>query len=115
MRLRADETDSIKRQFFGVFHEGKVSLFGSRVDGLKLGGDIDLFLEVPDKSDLFKKKIQFLARVKKDIGNCRVDVVSDEDSSRLIEQEARRWAIPLWYTGYASVPRLRRPGSIYNG
>ncbi len=95
MRLRPDEIDSIKRQFLSVFHDGQISLFGSRVDDLKRGGDIDLFIEVSDKSDLFRKKIQFLARVKKDIGDCRVDVVFNEDPSRLIEQEARRWAIPL--------------------
>lgn len=95
MRLRPDEIESIKRQFINVFHEGRISLFGSRVDNAKRGGDIDLFLEVPDQSDLFKKKIQFLARVKKDIGDCRVDVVFNEDATRLIEQEARKWAIPL--------------------
>jgi predicted nucleotidyltransferase len=95
MRLRAEEVDSIKRRFSQVFREGSVSLFGSRIDDAKRGGDIDLFLEVPDKRDLFKKKVVFLARLKQDIGDRRIDVVFDEDATRLIEQEARRWAIPL--------------------
>jgi predicted nucleotidyltransferase len=95
MRLRPIEIEAIRTCFFSTFHEGRIYLFGSRVDDTKKGGDIDLFLEVPDKADLFRKKIKFLARLKKELGDRRVDVVFDEDGSRLIEQEARRWAIPL--------------------
>jgi predicted nucleotidyltransferase len=95
MRLRADEAEAIRTCFFDNFHEGRVFLFGSRVDDAKKGGDIDLFLEVPDKTDLFRKKIRFLAQVKKAIGDRRIDVVFNEDDSRLIEREAREWAIPL--------------------
>ena len=95
MRLRAAEVEAIRECFYDTFWEGEISLFGSRVDDTQKGGDIDLFLEVPDKSDLFRKKIIFLAHLKKMIGDQRVDVVFDEDDTRLIEWEARKWAIPL--------------------
>lgn len=95
MRLNRYEVQAIVATFHEVFLRGSVSLFGSRTDDAKKGGDIDLFLEVPDKTDLFHKKIRFLARLKKTIGDRKIDVVFDMDPARLIEQEARRWAIPL--------------------
>ena len=95
MRLKESEISAIKRSFEAVFNEGTVSLFGSRTDDTKKGGDIDLFLEVRNSSDLFLKKIRFLALLKRQIGEQRIDVVFNEDAGRLIEQEARRWAIRL--------------------
>jgi len=59
------------------------------------GGDIDLFIETEDKNDLFEKKIKFLARLKRAIGDQRIDVVFNEDDSRLVEQEVRKSAIVL--------------------
>ena len=38
MRLSKDEIDGIKRAFEEVFKEGKIYLFGSRVDDNKRGG-----------------------------------------------------------------------------
>ena len=95
MRLSEKEAREIATAFHEVFRQGRVSLFGSRVDDAKKGGDIDLYMEVPDKADLFLKKISFLARLKQKIGDRKIDVVFDMDPSRLIEQEARKWAIPL--------------------
>lgn len=95
MRLKESEILAIKRSFDAVFSEGTVSLFGSRTDDSKKGGDIDLFLEVRNSSSLFLKKIRFLAMLKRQIGEQRIDVVFNEDAGRLIEQEARRWAIRL--------------------
>jgi len=95
MRLNKNEVQAIAVSFHEVFLQGRVSLFGSRNDDAKKGGDIDLFLEVPDKTDLFNKKIRFLAQLKRTIGDRKIDVVFDSDPARLIEQEARRWAIPL--------------------
>ena len=72
-----------------------VFLFGSRVDDSKKGGDIDLFIRTANKDNLFEKKIRFLARLKRQIGEQKIDVVFNEDEDRLIEQEARKWSIPL--------------------
>jgi predicted nucleotidyltransferase len=95
MRIKPYEIKAIKSGFEKVFLDGRVFLFGSRADDCKKGGDIDLFIETNDKTDLFEKKIKFLAQIKKAIGEQKIDVVFDEDSDRLIEKEARRWAIPL--------------------
>ena len=72
-----------------------VFLFGSRVDDSKKGGDIDLFIRTANKDGLFEKKIRFLARLKRQIGEQKIDVVFNEDEDRLIEQEVRKWSIPL--------------------
>jgi len=72
-----------------------VFLFGSRVDDSKKGGDIDLFIRTDDKDGLFEKKIRFLARLKRQIGEQKIDVVFNEDEDRLIEQEVRKWSIRL--------------------
>ena len=90
MRLSKYYVDSIKTIFESIFKEGTIYLFGSRVDDTKKGGDIDLFIEIEDKSDLFEKKIKFLSKLKQ-----KIDVVFNEDKTRLIEQEAKKWAVAL--------------------
>ena len=95
MRLSNYTVDQIKKSFNEIFDEGSLYLFGSRVDDSLRGGDIDLFIELKDKSDLFEKKIKFLARLKRAIGDQRIDVVFNEDDSRLVEQEVRKCAIML--------------------
>ena len=95
MRLSNYTVDQIKKSFNEIFDEGSLYLFGSRVDDSLRGGDIDLFIEMKDKSDLFEKKIKFLARLKRAIGDQRIDVVFNEDDSRLVEQEMRKCAIML--------------------
>ena len=86
---------AIKKSFQAVFDEGRIFLFGSRVDDSKKGGDIDLFIETANKTNLFEKKIKFLAKIKRAIGEQKIDVVFNEDENRLIEKEARKWAIQL--------------------
>jgi len=95
VRLSNYTVDQIKKSFNEIFDEGSLYLFGSRVDDSLRGGDIDLFIELKDKSDLFEKKIKFLARLKRAIGDQRIDVVFNEDDSRLVEQEVRKCAIML--------------------
>ncbi|MBT5933972.1 nucleotidyltransferase domain-containing protein [Sulfurimonas sp.] len=95
MRLNKYYIHSIKTVFDTIFANGTISLFGSRVDDSKKGGDIDLFIEIEDKTDLFEKKIRFLSLLKQKIDDQKIDVVFNEDSSRLIEKEARKWAIVL--------------------
>jgi hypothetical protein len=54
-----------------------------------------LFIRTTDKESLFEKKIRFLARLKRQIGEQKIDVVFNEDEDRLIEQEAKKWSIQL--------------------
>ncbi len=95
MRLSKYYIDSIKTTFNSIFKEGTIYLFGSRVDNAKKGGDIDLYIEIEDKSNLFEKKIKFLSKLKQKIENQKIDVIFNEDKTRLIEQEARKWAVAL--------------------
>ncbi len=95
MRLSENYIAVFKKHFFDIFYEGEIYLFGSRVDDSQKGGDIDLYLVISDHSELFKKKITFLSKVKQDLGEQKIDVVFNEDASRLIEQEARKWGIKL--------------------
>ena len=48
MRLTPTQIDTIHRTAQAVLGEGaRVTLFGSRVDDLARGGDVDLLIEVP--------------------------------------------------------------------
>ncbi len=95
MRLTAQQHKTIKSKFLEIFQQGRIYLFGSRVDDSKKGGDIDLYIVTPNQENLFMKKIKFLAKVKKEIGEQKIDVVFNIDSNRLIEKEAKKWGIQL--------------------
>lgn len=99
MRLTYFEQNIIRKTFTEVFESGDVYLFGSRVDNSKKGGDIDLYL-VPDKKfeDESDKKIQFLIKLDKDLGEQKIDVVLAKDKNRAIEKEALKKGINLMDT-----------------
>ena len=95
MRLNDRYKEVILKSFKDVFDGGEVYLFGSRVDDTKKGGDIDLYLVVNDKINIFKKKLKFLAKIKKVLGEQKIDVIFNLDENRLIEKEARKWGVKL--------------------
>jgi len=95
MRLSQNYINVIKEKFQNTFKSGKIYLFGSRVDDEKRGGDIDLYLVVDDHTNLFQKKIKFLSSIKRVLGEQKIDVIFNENSERLIEQEAKKWGIAL--------------------
>ncbi|WP_294890596.1 nucleotidyltransferase domain-containing protein [Sulfurimonas sp. RIFCSPLOWO2_12_36_12] len=89
MRLSAKEIRVILKTFKEVFNDGRVYLFGSRVDDNKKGGDIDLYL-LPNKEydNLQKKKVEFLLKLEELLGEQKIDVVFQRDQKRLIEEHA---------------------------
>jgi predicted nucleotidyltransferase len=95
MRLNNNYIKVIKKSFSEVFSKGEVYLFGSRIDDSKKGGDIDLYLVVENKINIFKNKIKFLAKIKRELGEQKIDVIFNIDENRLIEKEARKWGIKL--------------------
>ena len=96
MRLSPVYRKIIKAETLNVFGvNASVFLFGSRLDDAKKGGDIDLFIRTDNKDELFEKKLRFLAKLKRQIGEQKIDVVFNEDENRLIEQEVRKWSIQL--------------------
>jgi predicted nucleotidyltransferase len=89
------KTQQVIKKYFEVFFEGQIYLFGSRVDDSQKGGDIDLYLVINNKENIFRRKVKFLSRIKREIGDQKIDVVFNEDPCRLIEQEAIKWGILL--------------------
>lgn len=94
MRLSTHYKDTIKK-YFAEFFDGEVYLFGSRVDDSAKGGDIDLYLVLDNHDDIMTKKRKFLARIKRELGDQKIDIVFNQDKNRLIEQEAIKWGIKL--------------------
>jgi predicted nucleotidyltransferase len=95
VRLSNKYIEVIKKYFNEFFKDGEIYLFGSRVDDNKKGGDIDLYIVLDEHKNLFEKKIKFLSRVKKELGEQKIDIVFNTDNNRLIEKEALRWGIKL--------------------
>jgi len=92
MRLTELEVKMIKK----AFQDGKIYLFGSRVDDTKKGGDIDLYIVPNQRSDNNReRKIQFLIKLKEYIGEQKIDIIIAKDKNRLIEQKALRDGIEL--------------------
>ena len=96
MRLTDYEQEAIKKAFIETFEDGKIYLFGSRVDDTKRGGDIDLYLCPSQKFEDEKiRRRSFLIKLDEYIGEQKIDAVMAKDEARLIEQEAKRTGIEL--------------------
>ena len=96
MRLSSRERQIIREQALAIFGKGtSVYLFGSRVDDNKRGGDIDLYIEMTDKTDLTAKEIQFDIQLQVLLGEQKIDIVVAMDPHSPIEQVARSEGIKL--------------------
>ena len=95
MRLTLKEVKAIKEVFLEIFEDGKIYLFGSRIDESKRGGDIDLFIQTTKKNKTLHNKIKFLTLLKQKIGDQKIDVILSKDTTRVIEQEALKKGIEL--------------------
>ncbi len=84
MRLSDFQIETINKlakNYFG--QDTTVFLFGSRTDDYKRGGDIDLFVRNTNETDLtVEAKIKFLAELKRQIGDQKIDVVFDNAVTR---------------------------------
>lgn len=96
MRLKDIEIEAIKAAFVEVFGEGQIYLFGSRVDDNKKGGDIDLYLCPKEIKDISGKKIDFLVKLKREIGDQKIDVVIGRGFELPIEKIAKHTGVMLW-------------------
>lgn len=81
MRLNVKDITSIKAVTNSVFGENAiVTLFGSRTEDSKKGGDIDLLIKcnkTVSRDDLYQLKLKFLVQLKKRIGDQKIDVIID--------------------------------------
>ena len=91
MRLSVYEISSIIETFKEIFKDGKIYLFGSRVDDNLRGGDIDLYIKLNyplDTEERLSKKSQFRTKLEDKIGEQKIDIIIARDENRLIEKEA---------------------------
>jgi len=94
MRLTKKEINAIKTNF-SKFFDGQIYLFGSRIDDTKKGGDIDLYISSKTKENLSAKKVKFLAALKNELGEQKIDVILDYDQNRHIDIKAKNEGVLL--------------------
>ncbi|MBF0219309.1 MAG: hypothetical protein HQL49_07245 [Gammaproteobacteria bacterium] len=95
MRLSPEAVSVIQRAFEQVFEKGDLYLFGSRVDDSRKGGDIDLYVDVDNRDRLGEKRIEFLTRIKRYIGDQKIDLVVARNTRREIDEIATSQGILL--------------------
>ena len=102
MRLTLDGQHAIAQAAAAVLPPGTcVSLFGSRTNDRRRGGDIDLLVEPPaplDATAQVRLRTRLAARLYRLLGERRIDILvaaGSEPNDRLVLAEARRQAIQL--------------------
>jgi hypothetical protein len=95
MRLNAAQQQAIVETFLEVFGKGELRLFGSRVDDSKKGGDIDLYVQPFSSENLGEKRIAYLAKLKRKIGDQKIDLVIAKEPARPIDLIAQEQGISL--------------------
>ena len=87
MRLHQNEIEQIKDIVLKEFKDSTLYIFGSQLNPIKRGGDIDIFIIPQNRTNLLTKesKVKFLLenRLLKPI-----DILIHQDFNREIEQEA---------------------------
>jgi hypothetical protein len=84
MRLSQEHVQAIarcSREAFG--DKAIVRLFGSRVDDSKRGGDIDLYLEIPNLPDWHEAKSSFQYGLYREFGDRKIDIVIHREGQPL--------------------------------
>ncbi len=100
MRLSAAQVEAIKQETEHCFGaQAEVWLFGSRVDDGAKGGDVDLYVQsgVGDAERLAAARFAFLARLKRRIGDRKIDLVLRREGGEMlpIYEIARRQGVKL--------------------
>ena len=102
MRLTPDERQDIAAAAKAVLPPGtRVLLFGSRVDDLRRGGDVDLLVETPTNGlpdELVRLRGMFTAQLYRRRGERRIDVLvcaRDQIDGRAVVAAARRDGVEL--------------------
>ncbi len=100
IRLTEKEIKAIKETALEIFgRDTKVYIFGSRTNPSKKGGDIDIFLEIPDCDNLtlVKKRLKFLVRLKDKIGEQKIDLLikREKDSLNPIYENIKKCAVRI--------------------
>ena len=102
MRLTDAEQADIAAAARAILPAGsRVSLFGSRLDDSRRGGDVDLWIELagqPSAADIVRLRGRLTAALYRRWGERRIDMLMtlrDQPDARPIVQEARNRSIEL--------------------
>lgn len=96
MRLPEPLRAAILRATKKSFGDAKVYLFGSRVFDDKIGGDIDIAIDVNLTHDEFRmKKAQFLASLIREGYDLNFDIVAYHHKDPIFRSEIQKNAIDL--------------------
>ncbi len=95
MRLTQQQQQAIINAFIEVFDKGNLYLFGSRVDDQCKGGDIDLYIQPEQQTQLGQKRLEFIAKLYRQLGEQKIDVVIQRDKPKPIDRIATEQGILL--------------------
>ena len=100
MRLSDKQVEAIRTVVAEVFGEAaQIFLFGSRVDDTQRGGDIDLYIELPEMPEEQKQTLEsrLWIRLQRTLGEQKIDVVTHIQGTpmRPIDQQARATGVRL--------------------
>ncbi len=97
MRLTDKQIASIRQAALEAFgSDTRVTLFGSRVDDQKRGGDIDLLVQPSRIEQPLVCKLRFLGLLERDLGERKIDVVVEyANDSRPIVRVAHETGVVL--------------------
>ncbi len=99
IRITEEELKAIKDTAKAVFGDNvKVWLFGSRVNPNLKGGDIDIYIEIPnyEETNVFNKKVKFLVQLEDKIGEQKIDVIiAPTNCEKFYCKEAKRTGVEV--------------------
>ena len=99
MRLSPVQIRIIKQQAADLLGDAaRIWLFGSRVDDDARGGDIDLYVEIPQRlENRASAAARLAARLQKRLGDQRIDIIIVDSATppQPIHEVARTQGIPL--------------------
>ena len=86
--MQQKEIKIIKETIYQLFEESKIYIYGSRLDDVKRGGDIDIFVIPSQKVENIRVKRAKLKLFLEERLLKPVDILIHQDFKRKIEQEA---------------------------
>jgi len=99
MRLNNQQVETIVQAMKKRFHAGAhIYLFGSRVDDVARGGDIDLFVDLPEQDqEMVRHSCQVIADIQRILGEQKIDLIvrHPESIDQPIFHEALRSGVLL--------------------
>ena len=99
MRLSPAQIQIIKQQAADLLGDAaRIWLFGSRVDDNARGGDIDLYVETPQRlENRASAAARLAARLQRRLGDQRIDIIIVDSATppQPIHEVARTRGIPL--------------------